>query len=107
PSTTFAPGVGVAYYPVSALRVEASIVRALEQTATVSGQKLGGNFRLTAIDARACWSLVDDEISAGPCAGLEIANVDADGYGSFVVSTRSVTWAGPTGGALVRWAATR
>jgi hypothetical protein len=107
PSTALQGGIEAAYDPIQPLRLQASLALSDEQSASVGGQSVGGRFRLVSVDTRACWSPLEGDVGAGPCGGVEIAHVDAQGYGSQTTSTRNVTWWAPTAGAFLRWNATR
>jgi hypothetical protein len=103
PSTALGGGVALAWYPVLPLRLEATLLRSFEQSAAVAGAPFGGSFQLTSADLRACWSLLGRVVTVGPCAGVEIAHIDASGYGSTTVSNGAETWWSPSVGGAVRW----
>jgi hypothetical protein len=107
PSTAIEGGVEVAWYPIAPLRLGAAVVRSADQSQAVNGAAFGGVFTLTAVDLRSCFSLLDKIVTLAPCGGVEIAHVDAYGYGSSTVETTSVNWWSPTAALMVRWPATR
>ena len=104
PATAFGGGVALAWYPITAIRVEGAVARWFQQSTTLPGESLGGSFQLTSVDLRSCWSMLGSAVTVGPCAGLEIAHVDASGNGSTSVQNAAETWWAPSLGASVRWA---
>jgi hypothetical protein len=103
PSPALGAGGALAWYPVAPLRVEVTVVRWLEQSATVEGQPFGGTFQLTSAHLRSCWSLVGRTVTIGPCAGVEAAHIDARGFHSTTVADGAATWWSPSAGALLHW----
>jgi hypothetical protein len=104
-------GIAVAWYPAASLRIEAVGLRWLAQSATVEGQAFGGTFQLTSGDVRACWSTLGlhlgDAVAIAPCAGIEVAHVDAKGFNSTTIETGEATWWSPSVGAHVHWTPAR
>ncbi len=108
PSTAVSGGVGAAWYPLRAWRIEGSLFRSLGQSQAVSNEDFGGSFHLTAGTVRTCWSPLApvptvSTLTVGPCAGVDLDHVDASGYGSAHVEDGSSTWWAPSAGAVVSW----
>lgn len=103
PRVAVGAGVAIAGYPTSSLRVEAAVVRWLSQTALVPGEAFGGTFQLTTVDVRACWSPLAGAIALGPCAGIDLAHIDATGYLATTDQPGTATWWGPSVGAFAGW----
>ncbi|HEY2512021.1 MAG TPA: hypothetical protein VGI39_14235 [Polyangiaceae bacterium] len=103
PSPAFGVGGALAWYPVPPVRIEAAVARWFEQSATVSGQPFGGTFQLTSADLRSCAALLGRVVTLGPCAGIELAHIDARGFRSTTVTGGDATWWSPSAGVLARW----
>jgi hypothetical protein len=103
PSPALGAGVAVAWYPVAPIRIEAALLRWLDQSTTVEGQAFGGTFQLTSADLRSCWSLLGRTVTVGPCAGAEIAHLDAKGFNATTLESGHATWWSPSVGGLLHW----
>ena len=103
PSPAVGGGVVLAWYPLPPLRIEAALLRWIDQSATVPNQTFGGTFQLTTADLRSCWSLLGRTVTVGPCAGIEVAHVEAKGFKSTTSENGEATWWSPSAGGLLRW----
>jgi hypothetical protein len=104
PFPALGAGVALAWYPVTPVRVEAALLRWLDQSTTVEGQAFGGTFQLTSADLRSCWSLLGRTVTFGPCTGVEIAHLEAKGFKSTTLESGHETWWSPSVGGLLHWA---
>ncbi len=102
PAIAVGGGLEVAWYPLPRLRIEASVLRWIGQSSSVTASS-GGTFDLTSGTLRACWSPLGETFTFGPCVGLDVDHVDAAGYGASDLVDTDATWWAPSIGALVRW----
>jgi hypothetical protein len=103
PFPALGAGIALAAYPLAPLRIEATLLRWSAQSARVGGEAFGGAFQLTSADVRSCWSLLGPTVALGPCAGLEVARVDASGFGSTTSTHGNAMWWSPSVGGLLHW----
>jgi hypothetical protein len=103
PSPALGAGIALASYPLAHLRIEGTLLRWGAQSGRVSGEGFGGSFQLTSADMRSCWSLLGNTVTIGPCAGLEVAHLDASGFGSTTSTHGNATWWSPSVGGLLHW----
>jgi hypothetical protein len=107
PSVAAGVGLEAAFYPVTRLRLEASVVRWLAQSSAVAGQDFGGRFQLTSADLRGCVSLLGRSVTLGPCAGIDFEHIDAYGVRATSTNGGSTNGGSPLVGALLRWTPAR
>ena len=70
------------------------------RTATLAARPTtGGELRLVAGDARACYAFPIQRLELGPCAGLELGRMSADGFGVRHPGSGSALWIAPLIGA--------
>ncbi len=99
---TPAPGMAIAIaWAPSMLRAELDAGAWMEGSATLpSNPEAGGRFRLVAARARVCATPRWGRLSAGPCAGLEIDHVTAEGFGGSIRGSNDATWLSASPGVL-------
>jgi hypothetical protein len=95
------PGVGVGFGGRAGLlvgRFQADLSAAYwpARVADLSARPgVGGDFRLVAGDARACFAVLVSPIELGPCAGLEVGSMSASGFGVRSPGSGSALWIAP------------
>jgi hypothetical protein len=95
------PGVGVGFgghAGILAGRFQADLSAAYwpARTATLAARPtVGGDFRLAAGDARACVAVLRAPVELGPCVGLEVGSMSADGFGVRSPGSGSALWIAP------------
>lgn len=68
----------------------------LPQTTTLASRPTaGGDFRLIAGDARACYAVLRAPLEISPCAGLEVGSMTATGFGVRSDGSGSALWIAP------------
>jgi hypothetical protein len=95
------PGVGVGFgghagVLVGRFLTDLSAAYWPARAATLASRPaVGGDFRLLAGDARACFAVLVSPIALGPCAGVEVGSMSADGFGVRSPGSGSVLWVAP------------
>jgi hypothetical protein len=70
------------------------------RAATVAARPAaGGEFRLVTGDARACYAFPIQRLELGPCVGLSLGRMSADGFGVRHPGSGSALWIAPLIGA--------
>ena len=105
-STLPSPAVGAAAslaFTRERLRIEVDGRRWASQSGAVATADAGARFTMTSAGLRSCFRVVRaGPLDASPCAGADLAFVEAAGYGAQTNYAASARWFDAAGGALVR-----
>ena len=104
PGAAFGAGMRIALIPegFSALRVEVGGGLFVDQS-TANPPSRSGSFSLRTIDAGACLIAPVQRLEIGPCAGVELASVSANGLRETVTDSVDAAWVVPRARATVAY----
>ena len=104
-TTLPAPAIGAhvafAYLPGRA-RIEIAGSYFSGQSKTTASSSAGADFTLLSAGLRGCWAIVRSDVELSPCAGADLQQVSASGFGAAQNFDTDAAWLSAAGGLLLR-----